>query len=96
MQSPSSHYVIDPFCYWIMNYTNVDKLLSANMSSILGLISALISARMIMDDKLIVRQIGALVFCFELFFDSLDGELAEREHGISTGNGNIYELEKNI
>ena len=95
MQSPTVHYISDLLSYWTLCYTNIKKVLSPNMASIIGLTFAFISARMVMADKLVVRKIGSLIFCIQFYFDSLDGDIASAKHdetNIEVSNGKNFKL----
>ena len=65
-----------PLAYWFMNVTSIEKVVSANAVSVMGVCLAAVAARMFLSDSVRVRQIGVVLFKARDFMDSLDGFVA--------------------
>lgn len=75
-QGPTIHYVDEPLSYWTMAYTNIARVMSANVVSFIGVLFAAAACKMFMSESLHVRQLGVLLFKVRDYLDSLDGWVA--------------------
>ncbi|XP_013420806.1 ceramide phosphoethanolamine synthase isoform X3 [Lingula anatina] len=71
-----TNYVYGPlseYFNFFSNFSDIFPWITPNMISICHMITSVIAAKLIADDNLSCRQIGALVFEFRTYLDSLDG-----------------------
>jgi hypothetical protein len=71
-----SHYVHDVVARFLEDnfyLTSILPWLTANFVSLLGLLCACLSGRLLLSDKLNIRRLGCLLFELRNFADSLDG-----------------------
>lgn len=80
-------YILQPINEAFVHVTSFPILLpnlSANHISYLGVIVALISARLALSEHLYIRRIAVLVFMIRQFIDDLDGLVARYHLGFYT------------
>lgn len=78
-------YVFHPLTVIFIEYTRLPYIfpwITANHISYMGVIFALIAARLILNDSLFIRRIGVLAFFGRQFMDDLDGYIARCRLGI--------------
>nr|XP_027204267.1 ceramide phosphoethanolamine synthase-like [Dermatophagoides pteronyssinus] len=78
-------YVFHPLTVIFIEYTRLPYIfpwITANHISYMGVIFALIAARLILSDSLFIRRIGVLAFFGRQFMDDLDGYIARCRLGI--------------
>lgn len=80
-------YLLQPINEALVRVTSFPTLLpnlSANHVSYLGVVVALISARLALSEHLYIRRIGVLVYMIRQFIDDLDGLVARYHLGFYT------------
>lgn len=78
-------YIFHPLTVIFVEYTRLLYIfpwITANHVSYMGVVFALIAARLILSDSLAIRRIGVLAFFGRQFMDDLDGYIARCRLGI--------------
>lgn len=77
-------YLLQPVCDLLIeavDFPHRFPYISANYVSYFGLVVGLISARLVLSDRLVIRRAAVMVFFLRQFIDDLDGDVARVQQG---------------
>lgn len=77
-------YLLQPLCDMLIesvDFPHRFPYITANYVSYFGLVVGLISARLVLSERLVIRRLAVMVFFVRQFIDDLDGDVARVQLG---------------